>query len=165
MRFIFSIFLYFLLSGNLYAEGTCPPGLYPIGGQGASGCAPIPQNGAGTTTGAPRPTGKWIKTWGAIALSKSGPSGAASGKLTKREAVNSAMEMCALKASDCEVKSTYKNGCMAMSQVVDGGVYVFQGGGSIKDSEINANNTCSNLSGKKCSIVYSNCSDPIFKKF
>ncbi|TGS15267.1 DUF4189 domain-containing protein, partial [Mesorhizobium sp. M1C.F.Ca.ET.187.01.1.1] len=24
------------------AEGRCPPGQYPIGGQGVGGCAPIP---------------------------------------------------------------------------------------------------------------------------
>lgn len=25
-----------------YGEGRCPPGQYPVGGQGAGGCAPIP---------------------------------------------------------------------------------------------------------------------------
>ncbi|WP_313051228.1 hypothetical protein [Stenotrophomonas cyclobalanopsidis] len=29
------------------AEGNCPQGMYPIGGQGVQGCSPIPQNAAG----------------------------------------------------------------------------------------------------------------------
>lgn len=56
------------LAGSAFGEGACPPGQYPIGGQGVQGCAPIPQSGAGGGSG-PRPTGRWIKTWGAIGLS------------------------------------------------------------------------------------------------
>lgn len=29
-------------SGHAFAEGGCPAGQYPIGGQGVQGCAPIP---------------------------------------------------------------------------------------------------------------------------
>lgn len=34
------------------AEGNCPPGMYPIGGQGVQGCAPIPAGGGGRGGGA-----------------------------------------------------------------------------------------------------------------
>lgn len=33
----------------LLAEGNCPPGYYPIGGQGAVGCAPINNQGGRST--------------------------------------------------------------------------------------------------------------------
>ena len=47
------------------AEGRCPPGQYPIGGQGVGGCAPIP--GAGQSGDGVAPTGRWETRWGAIA--------------------------------------------------------------------------------------------------
>ena len=54
-----------------FAEGNCPPGYYPIGGQGARGCAPIPSGAPSSTSSggiselpANSPTGRWIKTWG-----------------------------------------------------------------------------------------------------
>lgn len=51
-----------------FAEGNCPPGYCPIGGQGARGCAPIPgaASGSGTTAEIQlaSPTGKWVRTWG-----------------------------------------------------------------------------------------------------
>lgn len=49
-----------------FAEGGCPAGQYPIGGQGVQGCAPIPSAGSGG--GDLRPNGRWIKTWGAISI-------------------------------------------------------------------------------------------------
>lgn len=46
------------------AEGNCPAGMYPIGGQGVLGCTPIPQS----TQAAPsQPSGHWVSQWGAIA--------------------------------------------------------------------------------------------------
>lgn len=59
-----------LLGGvdRAWAEGNCPPGYYPIGGQGARGCAPIPGGATGSTGSSEirlaTPTGKWTKTWG-----------------------------------------------------------------------------------------------------
>ncbi len=43
----------FLGAHVAYAEGGCPPGSYPIGGQGVQGCAPIP--GAGGRSFAAEP--------------------------------------------------------------------------------------------------------------
>jgi len=75
----FWLVMFALLGGSLtasdvYAEGNCPPGYYPIGGQGVQGCAPIssqPAAGQGASVPAPppRPSGEWIKTWGALAQS------------------------------------------------------------------------------------------------
>ena len=65
----------------VFAEGGCPPGMYPIGGQGVQGCAPIPGaqgGGPGSSVSAPappRPTGEWITTWGALAGAVEGKQG------------------------------------------------------------------------------------------
>ncbi len=50
IKLIFLLLLGFASFGA-YAEGRCPPGQFPVGGQGMLGCAPIPgawQPGAGT---------------------------------------------------------------------------------------------------------------------
>jgi hypothetical protein len=67
MKFM-SIALLLLAPLGAFAEGRCPPGQFPVGGQGMLGCAPIP-GGSGAAAGpsAPRPTGKWETRWGAIA--------------------------------------------------------------------------------------------------
>lgn len=49
------------------AEGRCPPGQFPVGGQGMEGCAPIPGGGGDSGPAAPVPTGEWEMRWGAIA--------------------------------------------------------------------------------------------------
>jgi hypothetical protein len=69
------------------AEGGCPPGMYPIGGQGVQGCAPIPgASGASSQqlpAPLPRPTGRWHKTWGAMAIGRDGDTGVSKGKDSK----------------------------------------------------------------------------------
>ena len=42
---IFFIFIIYLTIENVHAEGNCPSGYYPVGGQGVQGCAPIPGGG------------------------------------------------------------------------------------------------------------------------
>lgn len=76
-----------------WAQG-CPPGQYQIGGQGAIACAPVPQGSSQETAPAPRPLGKWIKTWGAIAIGWVGPIpyyGVPVGKLSKSDAESDAL--------------------------------------------------------------------------
>lgn len=49
-----------------YAKGRCPPGQYPVGGQGVGGCAPIPGYG-GNQTAQPAPPpidpGRYEDAW------------------------------------------------------------------------------------------------------
>ncbi|MEA9755507.1 DUF4189 domain-containing protein [Xanthomonas campestris pv. raphani] len=155
-----------LLAFQSFAEGNCPPGYYPIGGQGAAGCAPIPQGGGAGANSAPRATGKWLKTWGAVAGTEDGGDlGTASGKLSKRDAVKSALDMCGGESRGCKIIYTYRNGCIGMSQVIGGGVTAFEGGSDLQDAERNADNACKKLSGKSCKLIYSDCTDPVFKSF
>lgn len=75
MRYFVGILAMVVLfwSSPLAAEGNCPSGFYPIGGQGVSGCAPIPGAVAGTASpSAPppaQPLGEWLTRWGAVAES------------------------------------------------------------------------------------------------
>lgn len=96
--------------GTASAEGgSCPPGYYPIGGQGVQGCAPIPSGSSGTSgqteVPANSPTGHWIKTWGSIAESAtSDDAGVFDGERTKGEAEALAVSRCATAgAKDCTV--------------------------------------------------------------
>lgn len=93
MRAIF-ILLLCLVTFLTFAEGRCPPGQYPIGDSRAPGCAPIPAGGGGAAEG-PRATGRWRKTWGAIATSSTGASGTVTGEVKKSDAANNAVSECA----------------------------------------------------------------------
>ncbi|MDC8640877.1 DUF4189 domain-containing protein [Xanthomonas hortorum] len=95
--FVILVFPILYLPIAAWAQG-CPPGQYQIGGQGAIACAPIPQGNSEQTTPAPRPLGKWIKTWGAIAMGSVDSIfsyGVTTGKLSKSEAEKDALNRCA----------------------------------------------------------------------
>ena len=69
---IFFIFIIYLTIENVHAEGNCPSGYYPVGGQGVQGCAPIPGGGSGGYTNQNPTLYPMIETlWGAIAEDKS----------------------------------------------------------------------------------------------
>src|SRR6185437_1184711 len=109
----------FLGAHVAYAEGGCPPGSYPIGGQGVQGCAPIPGAGGGVSQQSPspppRPLGEWIRTWGGVAVSPTtSDAGVSTGQLSKKAAERDAMAKCADRgARDCKVSVTYFNQCMS----------------------------------------------------
>lgn len=150
--------------GVVRAEGGCPAGQYPIGGQGVQGCAPIPANAAPT---APRPNGRWIKTWGAIAVASSGVGGAAKGLKTKKEAVEAALKDCAAAGdTDCKVMTVFRNQCVAsiyagpglVSRTFTGPTIEVAGDAATKDCRQRAPNG-------ECRIIYTACSEPLFEPF
>lgn len=154
------------LAGSAFGEGACPPGQYPIGGQGVQGCAPIPQSGAGGGSG-PRPTGRWIKTWGAIALSPEGASGAAASRITKEAATRDAEAVCKSSGgASCKVAFTYKNQCAAASVPTSGsGGTSFGRGATIDTAEKISLELCTKAGGVGCIKIYSACAEPKFEKF
>ncbi|MBB6574676.1 DUF4189 domain-containing protein [Xanthomonas arboricola] len=81
-----------LISTTAKSQG-CLVGQYQIGGQGAVACAPIPQ---GTPVQQdPRPSGRWIKTWGAIAIDDDGANiGVSTGIVKKFQAEQDAVNKC-----------------------------------------------------------------------
>ncbi|HAL23834.1 MAG TPA: hypothetical protein DCP40_14080 [Stenotrophomonas sp.] len=162
-------------TGRAFAEGgSCPPGYYPIGGQGVQGCAPIP-GGSSASTGqsevpANSPTGHWIKTWGSIAESAtSNDAGVSDGKRTKGEAEALAISRCATAgAKDCTVTMSYYNQCVSWlvpkgrTGRGKGGV----GGGPKPElARLAAQTQCKNDVPGPCEEVYANCTKPIFEEF
>lgn len=108
------------VAGPVSAEGRCPPGSYPVGGQGVGGCAPIGA-GSGGPASLPRATGKWHKTWGAISASATGMVGVSVGKLSREEALAEADAGCRSKgATDCTNGFAYKNQCAALADPPSG---------------------------------------------
>ena len=159
------------------AEGNCPPGYYPIGGQGARGCAPIPggapssaSSGGIAEVPANSPTGRWIKTWGAIAESRSTQdAGASTGLRSQLEAEQEALRKCSSTgAADCAVSLAYRNQCVAWvipTGKTGRGMSAVGRGGTPEMALIMAHSQCRNDVSGKCSVLYENCTQPVFEAF
>ncbi|HGM5044170.1 DUF4189 domain-containing protein [Stenotrophomonas maltophilia group sp. P373] len=153
--------------------GSCPPGFYPIGGQGASGCAPIPGGAAGSGDQIPlppRPTGEWISTWGAIATSlATSEVGMVSDMRSAELAASEAMRRCAGGgARDCKVTVSYSNQCVAWlvpSADLPGAQSAVGRAPKKRIAIAEAQRKCVDPSGKKCTVFYADCSEPVFRKF
>ncbi len=159
-------------SSPVAAEGNCPSGFYPIGGQGVSGCAPIP--GAGSVSSQqqlpsppPQPTGRWHKTWGAVAMGEKGDTGVAKQKYSREEAEQEALSQCATwGARNCVVKISYENQCVAIASPTASqtGAHIARDGSIAKAGAV-ALSGCKKQGGFGCEVMYSECSDPIFERF
>lgn len=160
------ILLGFLAGTPALAEGRCPPGSYPIGGQGVGGCAPIAAGGAGPDAG-PKATGRWHKTWGGIAQARStGDIGVALGQTSKSAAVSESLARCAEHgAKDCEVDLTFKNQCVAVAASSAPKLTVSGRAASTERAIIVAIDACESKAGSKCRVAYSGCTEPKFEAF
>ena len=150
-----------LLIFGMYAEAQtrCPMGAQA----GSMQC--LPDDPQYNQSAPPRPTGEWIKTWGAIAGSDAtGESGGAVDKFSEREARESAMRICAQgEAKDCEVDFVFFNQCAAM--ISSKTISYIQGAESEEIAIDLATNDCQVNGGAPCSVIYSACTDPVFKKY
>ncbi len=165
----------FAYSPAALAEGgSCPPGSYPVGGRGASGCAAIPGAGQGGQDDTPpmpaQAKGRWYERYGAIMQSEStSVVGVAADNETPQGALAEAGNMCGAEgAKDCKVVITYYNQCVAWllpSADVEGNMSGYAKGKTAKDAEKNAAKYCKDVTGKKCKVFYSACSLPKFEKF
>ena len=169
--FIFLLAGLLAFSGVACAEGSCPSGSYPIGGQGAVGCAPIPTDDESVAMGSSvsaRPAGKWKTMWGAIyADSVVGDIGAANGEQSKNKAKRLAEERCKKHgAKECELLLVYSNQCGALAWPSLVGAKVTADGGLSADAaNDSALQKCARSGGGVCKIVYSECSKPVFESF
>lgn len=169
-----TVVLALVLAWPVFAEGGCPSGYYPIGGQGVQGCAPIPgsqSSGAPAQVGVvapPRPSGEWLTTWGAVAQSPTSDLvGTAANKQSERAAESEALRICASEgAKDCKTSLTYYNQCVAFSVPNSG-----KGRGSVNTAvdlptaKKDALDSCSDTGGGRCVISHTECSEPVFREF
>ncbi|UKE52484.1 DUF4189 domain-containing protein [Xanthomonas translucens] len=160
---------------NANAEQGCPPGQLPAQSNGnMSSCGPIPPGYYQQQEApAPRPSGKWLKTWGAIASDDDGGSiGVSKGKLKKVDAQNDALSQCkSVHGKECKVEFVYENQCTAIAEpYLDDkpieGVISFTGGPTKDVAGSDALSSCKkNNANASCRIMYTACSEPIFEPY
>ncbi len=151
------------ICGPAYAEGgSCPDGYYPIGGQGAAGCAPIPEygssDGAINEKEAIQPV--WETRWGAITVDASnGKFGTGKSMLTKKQAEKAAAVDCEKDGGkSCVIDLAYYNQCAAVAW---GAAFVTTASAETKEqASSRATETCGEKTSA-CKIYYSDCSFPV----
>ena len=138
------------------AEGGCPPGQYPQGGQGWQACVPIPgeQNQQMSV-----PTVRWTNHYQAIATdSHLGILGSAVDRTTNQSAIRDALADCEAKGGqDCKIDIALVNGCVAM--VLGVTTREIQMGATKAEAEESAMQGC-RRGNSKCEVYYSACSLP-----
>lgn len=139
------------------AEGRCPDGYFPIGGDGAGweGCAPM---GGEADQGAGRSQPQWETRWGAVAVTN-GAFGYSNSWPTEREAINEALSQCSRDAggASCTLKQSYYDQCIALAWGQKGSNSV--SAPAMEQAERLAIENCSKRT-TNCKIYYSGCSLP-----
>lgn len=145
------------------AQTACPVGTPP----GSATCGPAPGGGGEIPPPPPRPSGEWLKTWGAVSSNHTGDIGVSSGKMSKREAEEEALRQCATwKTGDCKIDISYRNQCVAAVAALGnrrGGAVARNP--TLEGAKTQAMQTCRETSGGECRILLAECSEPIFRKF
>jgi hypothetical protein len=149
-----------LCNGLAHAEGNCPPGQYPVGGQGWQGCNPIPGY-RNQQQGPQQPAPQWESRWGAIATStQDGILGVSTDKRSEREASRVAMQDCQSKGGvKCKVDAAYDNQCAAV--VVGDGGYNVQNASTLDRAVATGMKTCRDGGLANCHAYYTACSLPV----
>lgn len=156
-------YIFIAIAACFFSFGVSGQTRCPVGTQaGSAQCLPDDEGSA-----PPRPTGEWIKPWGALVSSNQGHGAWTSkGKFTKDEAVQDAVDRCrATGVSDCNVDSTYFNQCVAVagssSKIgISIGKAKYEptaGKAAIAD--------CQKRGGSQCAVEFSDCTDPFFKRY
>ncbi|MFA0924961.1 DUF4189 domain-containing protein [Xanthomonas fragariae] len=142
------------------AQTACPVGVAP----GSPQCGPDSGTSRGDSA-PPRPTGEWIKTWGAIATSKSmGEAGTAANKFSEDEARQTALHECSLGgADDCQVHLAYYNQCAALAS--SQAETFFQASPTEQRAAKLVLQSCKESHGGACKVTYSECTKPIFRNY
>lgn len=146
------------LSSAVYAEGgNCPTGYYPVGGQGASGCAPIPGYPDSESNSEPRTSPVWETRWGAISVDgSSGSLGAVVGLSSEKKAQQAALNKCRTNGGgNCSVDLTYHNQCAVM--ILGSKKYNTASAATVERATQLGMETCSAVD-TSCRVYYSGCS-------
>lgn len=142
-----------LIPALSHAEGGCPPGQFPVQGQGWQSCTP-----AQAAPQADDP--KWQSTWMAIAADlKMQTMGSTTNEVSEEKAKTGAIVDCGRHGgTHCEVQITARNSCAAM---VAGAKLVYLNAADRQDdAEALALMRC-NAQDTQCLKLYSGCSPPV----
>ncbi len=144
----------------LHAQTACPSGVAP----GSARCGP---SSDGSEVAPPRPTGYWVKTWGALVSSNTAAGAWTSkGKASEAQAVQDALGRCkAQGVSDCNVDGTYFNQCVAVVGSPNQRGLSIAKSPTIKEAGAAALKDCSERGKTQCAVVFSDCTDPYFVKY
>lgn len=138
------------------AQG-CPPGQYPVVGQGWNYCAPAPNASLESQQVAPSPA--WEARYQSVAADiPKGILGTSRDQTSAIVAEQVALMDCKAKGGvSCEIQITNGNGCVAM--VVGNTRLNLKSGGSTQEAEAKALRSC-NDEDQNCQVRYSACSPP-----
>lgn len=140
-----------LACGVVHAEGGCPPGMIPEGGQGVSSCRPIPGYSQ-------QSRGHWVSQWGAVATDPS-HAGASINQSSEQEAEQAALVNCASNGgTHCKVDITYVNQCVAV--VVGNKEHSSNRADTIDHAVQMGMRTCAGAGDTNCHAYYSSCNVP-----
>ncbi|KAB7761925.1 DUF4189 domain-containing protein [Xanthomonas sp. LMG 12461] len=175
------LFTMLLLANTADAENGCPPGQLPAQANGAiTSCTPIPQGYyQAQPAPPPQPSGRWINTWGAIAIGSVDATtdyGVTTGKLSQAEAEADALKRCGKHgATNCEIAFKYHNQCAAIAEPQTNGLPIvagrvqFVGAGSTAEASRIAQEDCKKANkmtpSLDCKVIYKACTEQIFEKF
>jgi hypothetical protein len=152
----------FVINHRAHAEGGCPPGSYPINGQGWQTCAPIPNYDTQQQSLTTRPPSQWWEDrWGAVATdAEKGALGSASSMSSQASAERTALNECRSKGgARCKLDISYVNTCAAMV-VGDRGYTVRTGGTREVAIDYGEKVSCS-TKDLNCRVYYTDCSLPV----
>lgn len=140
--------------GSAFAEGSCPPGYYPIGGGGAVGCAPMP-GGTDSVAGADR--GYWADRYASVVFAREQdgtPTLTYSVKAIDQVSADAeAMEGCRHRGYlDCRIGIQFANGYFAVVRAADKSLYVASDFQADKARKI-AKEQCKEAGSKGCKVL------------
>lgn len=96
-----------------FAEGNCPSGMYPMGGQGVQGCAPIPVS----STGSPydnRPN--WAQTVRGVAVDARGDTFISNSMRSRGKAKRASLQECReFGKGECTLAALFQAQCVAVA--------------------------------------------------
>lgn len=156
------LFLFLLavsfFSMNVMGQTRCPTGVQAGGAQ----CLPDDEGSAPA-----QPTGEWIKTWGALVSSNQGHGAwTSTGKTSEDAARQDALGKCrSTGVGDCVVDMAYFNQCVAVAGSNGNSAGSIDTGKNESVASQRALDSCQKKAGFKCSVMYTDCTKPIFVKY
>lgn len=152
-----AVLLFTCVGAALASAQGCPPGQYPVTGQGWNYCAPVP--GSNQDAQPAPPTQAWKSRWQSIATDATkGALGTSVGQATASLAERAALADCRAKGGDaCKVQITNGNGCVAM---ITGEKFLNTKSGATKAEAERSGLSLCNSEDTNCRVYYSACSLP-----